>query len=68
MLEIAANVVLPHFGDDWHKLRNGDFSVVSFGTASFVLQKIIKSMMDPNPELRPTAAEINRHPLLGCWM
>ena len=66
-LELAANVDLPHFGDDWHKLRDGDFSSVSFGDASSVLQKLIKSMMDPNPDLRPTATEVRTHPLIGVF-
>ncbi|KAI9022561.1 kinase-like domain-containing protein [Hyaloraphidium curvatum] len=68
MLEVAAGVILPDYGDDWHKLRNGDFSgVASFGPASSVLQKLIKSMMHPDPAQRPTAAEIASHPLIGIW-
>ena len=66
LLEITANIILPENGLYWQQLRDGDFSsIVGFGERrSPALMDFIRSMMNPDPEGRPTAADVLGHPLL----
>lgn len=73
MLELILNEDLPKNGLQWHKLRKGlndeDFGLHrsknlfhkkdEFSTA---LKDLIKSMMQPQSEKRPSAAEILQNP------
>lgn len=58
ILELATDVDLPAQGDSWQNLRHGDFSELSFEDISDTLNRLIKEMSDPNPDMRPTAEEV----------
>lgn len=71
MLEAACGVELPDNGEPWHKLRYNDFSDVTMASLSSVMQSIITSMLQSDPSLRPTAADIVDMPSLvavRAWM
>ncbi|KXS19209.1 kinase-like protein [Gonapodya prolifera JEL478] len=65
VLELTANVVLPEFGSDWHRLRSGDLSICDLSRASQPLRDLIRSMLDPDATKRPTADQILAHPLVA---
>ncbi|KAJ3343654.1 hypothetical protein HDU93_007535 [Gonapodya sp. JEL0774] len=65
ILEITANVVLPEFGSDWHRLRVGDLSICDLSRASQPLRDLIRSMLHPDASKRPTAQQILTHPLVA---
>ncbi|TIA92886.1 hypothetical protein E3P99_00388 [Wallemia hederae] len=64
ILEAACNIVLPGNGEPWQKLRSLDFSECPFDNVSIALVDLIKAMLDPNPENRPSAYQILQHPIL----
>lgn len=64
ILEAACNIVLPGNGEPWQKLRSLDFSECPFDNLSVALVELIKAMLDPNPENRPSAYQILQHPIL----
>lgn len=71
MLEAACSVELPDNGEPWHKLRCNDFSDVNLESLSPAMQTMITSMLQSNPSIRPTAAEIVDMPSLAvvrAWM
>ncbi|KNC97468.1 WEE protein kinase [Spizellomyces punctatus DAOM BR117] len=69
ILEITANVILPENGPYWHKLRQGDLSEINFGEdVSPALVDLIRSMLDPDPAMRPTVEAILTHPYLAQIM
>jgi len=71
MLEAACSVELPDNGEPWHKLRCNDFSDVSLESLSPAMQSMITSMLQSEPSMRPTAAEIVDMPSLAAvrtWM
>ncbi|WFD19361.1 non-specific serine/threonine protein kinase [Malassezia caprae] len=71
MLEAACSVELPDNGEPWHKLRCNDFSDVSLDSLSPAMQSMITSMLQSEPTMRPTAAEIVDMPSLAAvraWM
>ncbi|TIC25877.1 kinase-like protein [Wallemia mellicola] len=65
ILEAACNIVLPGNGEPWQKLRSLDFSECPFDNLSLALVDLIKAMLDPNPENRPSAYQILQHPILN---
>ncbi|KAJ3119629.1 Nuclear cap-binding protein subunit 2 [Nowakowskiella sp. JEL0407] len=65
MLEISQNIIMPENGPEWHRLRNGDLSAFDFNKPGLAaLGSLIKTMINPNPQLRPSADEITRHPYI----
>jgi mitosis inhibitor protein kinase SWE1 len=64
MLEAAGNVILPDNGEAWQKLRNDDFSDVDLSMISYSLIRLIEACMRSNPEKRPSAEQIQQHPVL----
>lgn len=64
LLEAAGNVILPDNGEPWQKLRNDDFSDVDLSMISTSLIKLIEACLNSNPEKRPTAQDIQNHPVL----
>lgn len=66
ILEITANVILPENGPYWHKLRQGDLTEINFGQdISPALVDLVRSMLDPNPVMRPTPDAILVHPYVA---
>ncbi|KAI8821479.1 kinase-like domain-containing protein [Fimicolochytrium jonesii] len=66
ILEIAANVILPENGPYWHKLRQGDLTEINFGQElSPALLDLVRSMLDPDPVMRPTADALLMHPYVA---
>ncbi|KAJ3123210.1 hypothetical protein HK098_002091 [Nowakowskiella sp. JEL0407] len=65
MLEISQNIVMPENGPEWHRLRTGDLSAFEFKKPGYApLGSLIKKMINVNPQLRPCADEIIRHPYI----
>ncbi|KAH8369733.1 hypothetical protein KR093_000740 [Drosophila rubida] len=64
MLELACYMDLPSNGPLWHELRQGKLPEEFIKTISVELQQVIKMMMSPDPQLRPTADQLLAHPKL----
>lgn len=64
ILEIACDLDLPSQGETWHFLRCGDLPDSLMSHLSEELCQIIKSMMNPDHTLRPSASELLKTPLL----
>ncbi|KAF8514239.1 kinase-like protein [Hysterangium stoloniferum] len=69
MLETATNIVVPDMGDDWHKLREDDFSAVDFvgtegQTRSRELICLITNMMHSELHMRLTVLQVYDHPVV----
>ncbi|KAJ8330278.1 mitosis inhibitor protein kinase swe1 [Batrachochytrium dendrobatidis] len=64
LLEIAANIILPENGTVWQHLREGDFTDIQMDRSP-PLTDFIKSMMHPNPNVRPTIEDVLQHPILA---
>lgn len=59
LVEMASNNYLPDTGVYWQDLRKGNISLCeNLDHSSPELLNLIKKMIDPNPNLRPTATEI----------
>ncbi|RKP20749.1 kinase-like protein [Rozella allomycis CSF55] len=64
-LEVASNIELPSEGEEWRKLRTGDFSQIPFEVdRSPELLTLITKMLDPNPSQRISADQLN----FGCFI
>ncbi len=68
LLEMAANIILPENGTSWHKLRQGDISECFADDAplSSALRDMIAGMLQPVPAMRPSAADVLRHPRVAA--
>ncbi|KIJ49445.1 hypothetical protein M422DRAFT_27812 [Sphaerobolus stellatus SS14] len=69
ILETATNIVVPNQGDDWHRLREDDFSAVDFIATGGVprsseLVSLIMEMMRADPERRLTISQVYHNPIL----
>lgn len=65
ILELACDLELPSGGDGFHSLRSGDIPFHEFGShLSDDLKEVITSMMDPVPEMRPSASDLLKHPFI----
>ncbi|KAJ3272977.1 hypothetical protein HDV01_004883 [Terramyces sp. JEL0728] len=64
-IEIGSNIVLPENGPVWHQFREGDLSAVQFGQNSPMLIDFMRSMLNPNPAMRPAAENLLLHPRLA---
>lgn len=62
LLELACEMELPSGGHAWHQLRSGYLPEEFTSHLSSDLLDIIKWMIHPQPQLRPTADEILHHP------
>ncbi|KAJ2083327.1 mitosis inhibitor protein kinase swe1 [Coemansia sp. RSA 988] len=60
MLEIAADIVPPDNGVEWHKLREGCFDDPALADLPYSppLLDTIKQMLHPDPARRPSAAQL----------
>ncbi|KAG8271535.1 Mitosis inhibitor protein kinase wee1 [Homalodisca vitripennis] len=54
--EAAGVSPLPKNGDEWQEIRNGNLKYLNQYSEEF--NKILKSMVHPSPELRPSASEL----------
>jgi mitosis inhibitor protein kinase SWE1 len=64
MLEAAGNVILPDNGEAWQKLRNDDLGDVDLSMISNSLIRLIEACLQSDPQRRPTAEQIQQHPVL----
>jgi len=62
VLELATFRPLPSGDTEWQMIRHGDFSSFPMGELSPQLRELIQSLLSPNPEKRPTAAQILQLP------
>lgn len=62
---MAANIILPENGPIWQQLRDGDLEGISFGRHSPMMVDFIRSMLNHDPQMRPTAQDLLRHPKLS---
>lgn len=60
LYEAGGGGPLPKNGIEWHKLRSGEFA--DLPNISQELNQLIKLMMHPNPESRPSSITIFNHP------
>jgi len=69
ILETATNIVVPDMGEEWHRLRNDDFSAVDFTAGrhprSSELVLFIMGMMHSESSKRVTMAQVHDHPILS---
>lgn len=63
LYEAAGGGPLPKNGPEWHTLRNGDFPDLPNISKEF--NELLKLMMHPNPEKRPSSTTIFNHPVLS---
>jgi wee1-like protein kinase len=61
--EIMRCKPLPVNGPEWHKIRNGELE--NFKNFSDEINECVKKMMNPDPQLRPTAKELLETVLLS---
>ncbi|KAF0400484.1 Mitosis inhibitor protein kinase wee1 [Gigaspora margarita] len=58
LLEMVSKTPIPHFGSDWRRLRQGDLAGFVFDDISDSMISLIKSMLQRDPNMRPTIEEI----------
>lgn len=56
--EAATRKHLPKNGPEWHRLRNGEFSLPQTIFLSTSLEKLLKKMIDLDPSNRPSASKV----------
>ncbi|XP_060877709.1 wee1-like protein kinase 2 [Metopolophium dirhodum] len=56
--EAATRKHLPKNGPEWHRLRNGEFSLPQTPFFSTSLEKLLKKMVDLDPTNRPSASKV----------
>lgn len=56
--EAATKKDLPKNGPEWHRLRDGEFSLPQTPVFSTGLEKMLKKMVDLNPSNRPNASTV----------
>lgn len=56
--EAATKKQLPKNGPEWHRLRDGEFSLPQTPVFSTGLEKMLKKMVDLDPTNRPTASTV----------
>jgi len=56
--EAATRKPLPKNGPEWHRLRNGEFSLPQTPFLSTSLEKLLKNMVDLDPTNRPSASKV----------
>ncbi len=68
LLEMSANIILPENGPIWQQLRDGNLDGIVFSRHSQMLVDVIKSMLNRNPAMRPTASNLLSHPKLAAYV
>lgn len=64
VLELACNLELPANGKLWQELRTLVLPEIAMDMLSPELQAVIRIMMEPNPDKRPSVHELLKHPKL----
>lgn len=67
-LEMAANIILPQNGVDWQQLREGNIEGIGLQRHSMMLSDFIRSMLCAEPDLRPTAIDLLKHPKIASFI
>ncbi|OMH82484.1 Membrane-associated tyrosine- and threonine-specific cdc2-inhibitory kinase, partial [Zancudomyces culisetae] len=69
VLEMCANVVLPHNGEEYSQLRSNNLSSAQLDLVSISdeLRSLISQMLDSDPSKRPTAQHIASLPLCSTY-
>nr|XP_026483598.1 uncharacterized protein LOC113391753 [Vanessa tameamea] len=62
LYEAGGGGALPKNGQEWHDIRDGKLPVLPNLSREF--NQLLKKMVDPDPNQRPSAARLRRHPLL----
>ena len=62
MYEVCRGHPVPCDGQEWQDLRSSKFSPLI--DTSYEMQEVIKEMMHPDPNRRPSASELLRRPQL----
>ncbi|GLV37056.1 Wee1 kinase [Carabus blaptoides fortunei] len=62
MYEAGGGGPLPKNGDDWHAIRRGELGALPQCSRDF--NDLLKLMIHPNPETRPSAGQIIQHRVL----
>ncbi|KRY41227.1 Membrane-associated tyrosine- and threonine-specific cdc2-inhibitory kinase wee-1.3 [Trichinella spiralis] len=68
ILELASDLDVPKNGDVWHYLRTGQLPEGLLRRVSPELREVIRSMMHPEHDKRPTAAELLEIPAVKALM
>lgn len=69
VLEMAANVVLPRYGEAWQKLRHGDISDCDFSQRSRQLLQLVQGLLAANPaERKPVTWVLAKTRSKARWM
>ncbi|KRX66788.1 Membrane-associated tyrosine- and threonine-specific cdc2-inhibitory kinase wee-1.3 [Trichinella sp. T9] len=68
ILELASDLDVPKNGDVWHYLRSGQLPEGLLRRVSPELREVIRSMMHPEHDKRPTAAELLEIPAVKALM
>ncbi|KAK2147709.1 hypothetical protein LSH36_540g01066 [Paralvinella palmiformis] len=64
LLELASDLNLPRCGEPWHQLRQGHIPEQLLYNVSGELKRVILSMMEPDPMLRPTVDKLLQQPVI----
>lgn len=68
VLEVALGRPLPGSGAEWQQLRDGHLPMAELHECPPDLTAVLRWMMHPDPQQRPTADELLRHPLFRSEM
>lgn len=68
VLEVALGRPLPGSGAEWQQLRDGHLPMAELRECPPDLTAVLRWMMHPDPQQRPTADELLRHPLFRSEM
>jgi wee1-like protein kinase len=63
MYETAGGGPLPKNGEEWHNIREGKLKRLQQYSQDF--NDLIKQMIHPHPEMRPSAVSLIQHPVLS---
>lgn len=68
VLEIALGRPLPGSGPEWQQIRDGHLPMGELHGCPQDLKAVLRWMMHPDPQQRPSADELLRHPLFRSEM
>ncbi|CAL9699102.1 unnamed protein product [Knipowitschia caucasica] len=58
ILELACNIEVPNGGDSWQQLRKGCLPTEFTNGLSPEFQRVLQTMLEPDPSKRPTVSEL----------